>query len=494
MKNSIMVTLGSLRLANFEESCGIRSTPNASANIAGPINREASGVLRIPQLSLPRKPTIGTKSLIRLLVIWISMLVGNGVLQAAGAEGKELLTFVFLNSGAPEKRQGYSKEELGKMQTEHVGNFGTQYDHGKLMTAGPQGESGILRGTVTLAVNTPGEIADCFKNDPFIQHEILKAETHPWLTDVMKFGSPVVPFKMTQHTLCIVKKGSKWDSSNGSDADAFNGLFPSFRQAAQTGELAISGPFQDRDKSDKLGIMLFYSTNQAQIQAQLDSEPVVKEGRVAIELHSQFMGKGTFPAPGESTVPPAPGIRTPLFDGKSFAGWEGDTEKTWRTEAGALVGGSLSQTVPHNEFISTTKRFKNFDLRMKVKLDGTGFVNGGIQFRSERTKNPAFEMTGYQADMGEGYWGCLYDESRRNKVLAHTHAAVIKHLVKRNDWNDYVVRCEDDHIRLWLNGVLTVDYTEADEKIARDGFIALQIHGGGKATASYKDISIAELP
>ena len=40
-----------------------------------------------------------------------------------------------------------------------------------------------------------------------------------------------------------------------------------------------------------------------------------------------------------------------LFDGKTFAGWEGDTEKTWRIEDGAIVGGSLDSTVPRNEFL-----------------------------------------------------------------------------------------------------------------------------------------------
>jgi hypothetical protein len=102
-------------------------------------------------------------------------------------------------------------------------------------------------------------------------------------------------------------------------------------------------------------------------------------------------------------------------------------------------------------------------------------------------------MVGYQADMGEGYWASLYDESRRRKTLAHTHAAVLKHILRTNDWNDYVIRCEDSHIRLWLNGVLTVDYTEDEKDIPMSGRIGIQIHGGGKAEASYKDITIGEL-
>ncbi len=183
----------------------------------------------------------------------------------------------------------------------------------------------------------------------------------------------------------------------------------------------------------------------------------------------------------------------PLFDGKTFEGWEGDTAKTWRIVDGALVGGSLDEKVPHNEFLSTKRSFKDFELRLKFKLVGSeGMVNGGVQLRSDRIPNH-FEMSGYQADLGEGYYGSLYDESRRNKVLAAADKAIVAKTLKLNEWNEYRIRCEGPRIQLWINGVQTVDFTEADEKIALAGQIAVQIHGGGKAEASYKDIVIEEL-
>jgi len=183
----------------------------------------------------------------------------------------------------------------------------------------------------------------------------------------------------------------------------------------------------------------------------------------------------------------------PLTDGKTFEGWEGDTAKTWRIENGAFVGGSVTETVLHNEFLATKKSYGNFELRLKFKLVGTeGFVNGGIQFRSKRIPNH-YEMIGYQADMGEGFYGSLYDESRRNKILAAADKEVIAKALHLNEWNDYRIRCEGRHIQLWINGVQTVDYTEPDEGIATSGQIAVQIHGGAKAEASYKDIVIEEL-
>jgi hypothetical protein len=189
-----------------------------------------------------------------------------------------------------------------------------------------------------------------------------------------------------------------------------------------------------------------------------------------------------------------PGKAVPIFDGRTMNGWDGDA-KFWRIEEGALVGGSLTADVPRNDFICTTRSYANFVLRLKFKLLGSsGFINGGVQFRSQRAKDPAHEMVGYQADIGAKYWGSLYDESRRNKVLAAPDSALAMKLVRIDDWNDYEIRAEGRRITLTLNGQQTVDYTEPDETIPQSGLIGLQIHGGGKAQIYYKDITIQELP
>lgn len=183
----------------------------------------------------------------------------------------------------------------------------------------------------------------------------------------------------------------------------------------------------------------------------------------------------------------------PLFDGKTLKGWEGETQKTWRVEDGAIVGGSLDTVVPRNEFLCTSQTYGDFELKVKFKLlgDRKG-ANAGVQFRTKRIPKH-HEVIGYQADVGQNYWGALYDESRRKKVLAGPSKEVLDKAVKYDDWNEYVIRCEGPRIRLWLNGTLTVDYTEKDDAIERTGIIGLQIHGGAKAKVYYKDITIEEL-
>lgn len=179
-----------------------------------------------------------------------------------------------------------------------------------------------------------------------------------------------------------------------------------------------------------------------------------------------------------------------IFNGRTFDGWEGNL-KIFRVHDGAIVGGSLNEKVVRNEFLCTTRTYGDFDLRLKFKLLGKG-ANAGVQFRTKRIPNH-HEVSGYQADMGDGWWGALYDESRRNKVLQGPDQAQMKTVVRSGDWNDYRIRAEGKHIQLWINGTQTVDYTESDPAIEASGVICPQIHAGPPSEAWYKDITIVDL-
>ena len=182
----------------------------------------------------------------------------------------------------------------------------------------------------------------------------------------------------------------------------------------------------------------------------------------------------------------------PLFDGKTFAGWEGDTANTWRIEDGVLAAGSLEKRLAKSDFLVTTKEFANFELTLQWKVEGK-HVNGGVQFRSMRGAD-SHEVSGYQADLGAGHDGELYDESRRRKLLAGPSKEVMAKAGRpQGEWNDYRIRAEGPRIQIWLNGVQTVDFTESDASIATSGIIALQIHGGGPSIVRYRDIAIEEL-
>jgi len=179
-----------------------------------------------------------------------------------------------------------------------------------------------------------------------------------------------------------------------------------------------------------------------------------------------------------------------LFDGKSFEGWEGNLD-AFRIEDGAIVGGSLTKPVPRNDYLCSKRTYTDFELRLKFKVLGKG-ANAGIQIRSERVPD-SNEMIGYQADLGDHWWGCLYDE-RRHKLLTGPSKEQQSKIIRRDDWNEYVIRCQGRRVQLWVNGHQTVDYTEPDKSIPQVGVIGLQIHGGPPSEAWYKDIKLVKLP
>jgi hypothetical protein len=187
----------------------------------------------------------------------------------------------------------------------------------------------------------------------------------------------------------------------------------------------------------------------------------------------------------------AEGKAVPIFDGKSFAGWEGNLA-VFRIEGGAIVGGTLKEKIARNEFLCTTAAYGDFELRLRVKLVGGDAANAGVQFRTKRIPQD-HEVSGYQADMGTGWWGALYDESRRKKVLKGPDQNAMKNLVRAGDWNDYLIRAEGKRIQLSINGLQTVDYVEADPSVDASGVICPQIHAGPPSEAWYKDITVLDL-
>ena len=181
-----------------------------------------------------------------------------------------------------------------------------------------------------------------------------------------------------------------------------------------------------------------------------------------------------------------PGYRS-LFNQNDLSGGEGDTT-LWKVEDQALVGDSAG--IKQNQFLCTKAEFGDFELKLEFRVkDGAG--NTGVQFRTQKIPNTT-EVSGYQADIGEKYWGCLYDESRRNQVLAQAPPE-LENVLKKGDWNEYTIRAEGDQITLKINGLTTVDYKERNAEIPRSGIIALQVHSGGPMRVDFRNIRLKPL-
>ena len=71
--------------------------------------------------------------------------------------------------------------------------------------------------------------------------------------------------------------------------------------------------------------------------------------------------------------------------------------------------------------------------------------------------------------------------------------STLRHVLNKNGWNSYIIRCRGNLHELYINGVKTCEYTEKDASIPRKGVIAVQIHSGGVAQVEFRDLTITEL-
>lgn len=171
----------------------------------------------------------------------------------------------------------------------------------------------------------------------------------------------------------------------------------------------------------------------------------------------------------------------PIFNGKDFTGWRGQPD-LWSIEDGVIVGRTDGK-IPRNEFLSTVKKYRNFVLRLKVLLvKGEG--NSGIQYRSEYNNG---SVSGYQADLADGWWGVLYEENGRG-ILHKPDPQKLR--VNRTGWNEYEIMADGDHLQTRLNGSVVLDIRDTQ---ATEGIFALQVHKGPPMEVRFKDLLVKEL-
>jgi hypothetical protein len=208
-----------------------------------------------------------------------------------------------------------------------------------------------------------------------------------------------------------------------------------------------------------------------------------------------------------SSSEPPEGFKV-VFNGRDLSGWEG-SPTYWSVEDGCLTG-KADGTLKYNRFIVWRGgTVKNFELRVKVKVSPGG--NSGLQYRgTERPDLGESVVTGYQCDVVANrpdYNGMLYEE-RGRRILAHTGEKVIIDTqgqpwvagqfalkeFKPGEWHDFRVLVEGDHYRHWIDGHMTVDVTDLDEKGRKlECVLAMQVHVGPAMKIQYRDFFLKRL-
>lgn len=179
-------------------------------------------------------------------------------------------------------------------------------------------------------------------------------------------------------------------------------------------------------------------------------------------------------------------------DFKQWKTVKSDNQHFWSITDSTLTGGDGIQKIPTNTYLHTVDSYEDFELRLLFKITGDhekGLINSGVQYRSIIEDN---KIIGYQADIGKGYWGDIYDEHRRAQ-LVQGDLSTLKHILNEEGWNSYIIRCKGNKHELYINGVKVSEYIEKDANIPSKGVIGIQMHSGGNAKVEFKHITITPL-
>jgi hypothetical protein len=203
-----------------------------------------------------------------------------------------------------------------------------------------------------------------------------------------------------------------------------------------------------------------------------------------------------------------------LFNGKDLAGWKG--LDFWSVEDGVITGRTTKEKpTKGNTFLVWEGEVADFELTFQYKIVGG---NSGVQYRSQVVDAEKAIVGGYQADLeaGKTYSGILYEERGRgilalrgqrtriteengkttvNLVDEMAKGPELQKYIKEEDWNEYTIIADGNHLMHFINGKAMADVVDAQPaKAAKSGVLALQIHVGPPMKVQFKDLYLKKLP
>ena len=197
----------------------------------------------------------------------------------------------------------------------------------------------------------------------------------------------------------------------------------------------------------------------------------------------------------------------PLFNGKDLEGWDGNP-KFWSVQDEAITGQTTKENPTNGNTFLIWKdgMVDDFVLRLQYKIVGG---NSGIQYRSKDYGN--WVVGGYQGDFeaGDTYSGILYEERGKRGIMAQrgektvfaadgsktaerfAESNSLQAKIKKEDWNEYEISAQGSRLIHKINGNVTADVTDNDEKLrVQQGILALQLHAGPPMIVQFKNIRI----
>lgn len=179
------------------------------------------------------------------------------------------------------------------LKAQHVANVMSLLESGKAIIAGPLADEGDIAGIFVFRAKSAEEARAWAESDPAVKAGFFSAEMHPWWSeDVMK--KPAAPVKLTTVYLALLTRGAKWTPEKTPATEELQKAhLANIRRLADMKKLVVAGPFGDNGQLR--GIFVFKVATLDEARALTETDPAVKAGRLAIDLHPWLVPEGVLP-------------------------------------------------------------------------------------------------------------------------------------------------------------------------------------------------------
>lgn len=185
--------------------------------------------------------------------------------------------------------------ESQKILHQHLVNILALLNSGKAVIAGPFGDDTDLGGIFILRASSVEEAKAWVGADPAVKAGLYVTEMHPWWSEDI-FKKRTLPLKMNTLYLAFLKKGPNHKEGDG-DTPQVQELqkahLANINRLAETTKLILAGPFGD--DGNFRGIFVFRVGSLQEAQDLCATDPMIKAGRLAAEIHPWQVPGGILP-------------------------------------------------------------------------------------------------------------------------------------------------------------------------------------------------------
>ncbi len=187
------------------------------------------------------------------------------------------------------------EQERNQILQQHLANVSSLLDSGKAVIVGPFRDDTNVAGIFILRASSTAEAKTWVDADPAVRAGLMVPEMHPWWSEDI-FQKANSPLKLNTVYFAFLKKGpnrKEGDDKNPEIQELQKAHIANIQRLAAMKKLLVAGPFGDN--GDLRGIFVFRVGSLEEAQSLCATDPMVKAGRLVVELHPWQIPEGVLP-------------------------------------------------------------------------------------------------------------------------------------------------------------------------------------------------------